>query len=101
MANDAYTTVPDCQYCAAQGTRTCHQKKLLLFAAALPLKFLPMDILAALSKTRSGNQPVIVWTDRYAKLTRAIPYTTGTSMSAVTNFLLKIGPFCTVNRRTY
>lgn len=26
MAKNAYTTVPDCQYCAAHGTRTHHQK---------------------------------------------------------------------------
>lgn len=46
-----------------------------------------MDILYPLPKTKSGNQLVFVLTDRYKKLTRAIPVTTVTSTCATTVFV--------------
>lgn len=54
MNNDAYTTVVDCQSCAMQSLRACHQKLLRLFVAIEPLEFLTMDILGP-PKTKSVN----------------------------------------------
>lgn len=41
MANDAYITVADCQSCASQDTRTCHQKQIRLPVPSLPKAIIP------------------------------------------------------------
>lgn len=82
-----YTTLADRQSCAAQGTRTLHQEQLHLLSAAGLLKFLAMQIPGPLRKTKSGTQHVIILTDLYIKLPRAIPVTPVTSSSATTLFV--------------
>ena len=74
MANDAYATVKSCRSCNKnRGTAAKHQKLLKLFPASGPLEFVAMDLLGPLPKTKRGNTFVLVITDRYSKLTRAIP----------------------------
>lgn len=58
-----YRVVAGCEYCAAQGTETHHQKQLLMLPAAGPLKFLAIDILSSLGKMKSGDEDVDVLTD--------------------------------------
>lgn len=67
-----YTAVADCQFCAAQCTRTRHQKRLRLFPTTGPLEILAMNILGSLSKTKSDDQCVNILPDQYTKLTKAI-----------------------------
>lgn len=50
MFSNAYTTVEDGQFRAAQGTRTHHLKQLRLFSAAGPPTSREMDILGVLPK---------------------------------------------------
>ena len=74
MASDVYNTVKECSSCASvRGTLFKHQKYLKLFPAAGPLEFIAIDILGPLPKTRKGNQVVLVITDRFSKICRAIP----------------------------
>lgn len=73
MNNRACRVVPDCQSCPGQRNRNHHRKQLSLFPAAGTLAFMPMDMLGPLLKTRSGNQHVSVFTDRYSKHKRSIP----------------------------
>lgn len=46
-----------------------------------------MDILGSLLKTSTGNRFVVVITDRYSKLTRAVPTKTNTAPQIVTIFM--------------
>ena len=88
MANDVYETVQRCESCAAtRGTQYTKQKHLRLFPANGPLEFVAMDILGPLPKTKQGNQFVVVLTDRYSKLTRAIPTGKTTATTVATIFV--------------
>ena len=74
MANDIHKLVRSCQSCAkAKGAKHKHQHKLKLFPAAGPLEEVAMDILGPLPKSEAGNRFVLVITDRYSKMARAIP----------------------------
>lgn len=74
MANDVFTIVADCDSCVkAKGIVRKHQNYLKLFLAAGPLEFLAMDLLCPLPKTNNGNKHVLVITDRFSKICRAVP----------------------------
>ena len=74
MANDVHATVRDCESCAkTRGTQYKHQRKMKMFPASGPLEFVAMDILGPLPKTDGGNRFVLVITDRFTKMCRAIP----------------------------
>lgn len=75
MANDAFSTIRDCQSCAkAHGTLTKSKKHLRLFPANGPFKFEAMEIIGPLQKTnQSGKRFIMVIKDRYSKLTREMP----------------------------
>ena len=77
MANDAFAVVGNCASCAqVRGTRYKIQKFLQLFPASSPLEFIAMDILGDLTRTSRHNRFVLVITDRFSKLTVAIPLKT-------------------------
>lgn len=59
------------------------------FLDAEPIDFVAMDILGPLSKTVQGNQCAVVITDKYSKLTWAIP-TSKTSSNHMTNVFLEL-----------
>lgn len=67
--------------------RACHQKPLRLFLAVGPLELLAMDVMRPLPGPQWGNQQVIVSTERYKKLTRAIKVSTTTSTTDATEFV--------------
>lgn len=79
MANYVYVLVDKCQSCRQHRGNSAHQRKLKLFPAEGPLYFFSIDILGPLPKTKRVNQHIIVNTDRYRKLSRAIPISTITA----------------------
>ena len=88
MANDAFAVVGNCASCAqVRGTRYKAQKFLQLFPASGPLEFVAMDILGDLTRTSRHNRFVLVITDRFSKLTVAIPLRTITAAVVADAFL--------------
>lgn len=76
MASDIYDFVRRFISCIHnQGTHYKHQKHLRLFPASGPLEFVAIDIRGRLPKTKKGNLFVVMATDRFSKLTRAVPVT--------------------------
>lgn len=73
MATEVYTTVGDCDSCTSiRGTHDKHQRHMALFPASLPLEFVALKIMGPLPKTYDCNQFLLVITDRYSKINRAI-----------------------------
>ena len=96
MASDAEHHVATCRTCVqATGVRRKKQHKTRLFPPTGPLQDVAMDLLGPLPKTRLGNQYVLVITDRFSKLTRAIPMakTTAPFIAAVflNNWIMPYG----------
>lgn len=87
MGNDAYTTLAFCDSCAEQGTRNRHQSKLHLSSAAATIQCVEMDKMVPLQKIKNVNQHVIVFTERYIKLARALSVTTVAMTNAATIFV--------------
>lgn len=72
IANDVYKTISTCSTCAWNSALPKLIKELQLLPTNGPLKFVAIDILGPLPRTRNENQYVIVMTDKYSKLTRAM-----------------------------
>ena len=71
-AVEAY--VRQCRSCAkAQGTIRKSQTLTKLFPPSGPLRDIAMDLISPLPKTKTGATAILVITDRYGKLCRAIP----------------------------
>lgn len=82
LANDVYATVRDGSPCARNRQANIHQRKLHLFPPNNPLYFVSIDILGSWHKTRRGIQFLIVITDCFSNLSKAIP-TSQTSATIV------------------
>ena len=88
MANDAFAVARDCRSCRRiRGTRFTYQKYLKLFPAAGPLEFVGMDLLGPFPKSKKGYLYILVITDRFSKMTRAIPMRSTTAASVAQAFL--------------
>lgn len=72
MANNAYSTVDDCQQCAKEGATIKHQLHLTPFAKNSLLKFVAVQNLRPVPKTRNGNQYVVISVDRHSNLSRTV-----------------------------
>lgn len=72
MAIEVYTNEKDCHECVCSKAASIRQRVPQLFLPSNPFKFVAMDTLGLLSKTLKGNQFVLVITDLYSKLTRAV-----------------------------
>lgn len=73
MANDGYIHVEKCVECRRHRRHPIYWKLLWDFLPKRHLEFVAIDILGPLSKTKLGNTPFVVITDRQSKLTGAIP----------------------------
>lgn len=72
MATDVYISVTDCRKCAPNGANKAHMRHLKLSPDSGPFEFIALDKLHPLRKTTSGNQFVVIMTDRYSTLTQAV-----------------------------
>lgn len=59
-----------------------------LFPAAGLLEFIGKELFGPLPETKMGYKYIIVFTDRFPKLTRAIPLKITTSLALVEAFLI-------------
>ena len=90
-------TVRECTHCAKNRIRLMKKANpLKLFPAAKPLEQVAIDILGPLPKSISGAQFVLVMTDRFSKLTQAVPLTKIKAQDVAAAFLnewvFKYGP---------
>lgn len=72
--------------CAKPGNKKT-VTKTSVFPATAPLKTIAIDILNTLLTTRSGNQWIVVMTNRFSKLAREITTTKTTATTVATIFL--------------
>ena len=74
MPSEVYRLVLSCHSCARERIQGVKRSSFLkLFPATAPLQDIAIDILGPLVKANSGCEYLPVITDRYSKLTRAIP----------------------------
>lgn len=74
-AADVHCTVKSYTDCPRMETKFSHQLRVELFPASGSLDVISIDILGLLSRTRSGNQFLVIITHRYSKLTKVISIT--------------------------
>ena len=87
MSVDIHNVVEDCDSCArnrSKDQRNIYPMKL--FPATKPLEYVAMDILGPLPKTKHGRRFVLVITDRFTKLAKAVSLRTITSLSVAKAF---------------
>lgn len=87
MASEVQHTVAKCVSCARTGSKYRHKRCLQLFPAYGPLEFVVIDVLCPFPKTRQGSQLIVVMTNFYSKLMRAIS-TSKTSSTHVADVFL-------------
>lgn len=88
MARDVFQTANDCRPCAeARGTRYKTQKPMKLFPAGKPLEFVAMDLLGPFPAAESGNQHILVITDRFSKLAQVTPLVSTTAPAVANAFV--------------
>jgi len=74
MAEDVVLHVRNCASCARGRVRPLRAAAALqLFPATLPFQDIATDLFGPLAKTAAGNEYIMVMTDRFFKLVRAIP----------------------------
>ena len=96
MAADAAMTVRECVPCSKNRIRLLKQSGAMrLFRSVQPLEDIAIDILGPLPKSTRGNLFILVVTDRFSKLTQAIPLKTikalDVSVALVNEWIFKYG----------
>ena len=88
MVNDIFQAAKDCRSCArVRGTRGHKQHELTLFPAVDPLAFVAMDLVGPFVKTKKGFSSILVITDRFSKIARAIPMSSTTAGAVANAFM--------------
>lgn len=87
MTNDVNNTAAKCISCTWNRRNNKKQQKLQLFSSAGSLDFVAIDILRALPKTERGNEYTVEITNRYSKLSTAIPTTKITTTTNANIFM--------------
>lgn len=85
MENKDLAAVRDCRSCARNHLTNNKQWKLQLFSPSGHLAYLAMEIIGPSPKNKAGNLLIVVTTDRYSKLAKAIPtaITTATAFGTI------------------
>lgn len=83
IVKDVHKTALNSSQWPRMGTKLKHQGQLKLLPPVGSLKFLAIDLLWPLPRSKTGNQLVVIMTDRYSKLLRAILTTKITSTQVV------------------
>lgn len=91
MVTDVCNLVNNCNQFPHMGTKFKHRQQLELLPPADPLEFVAIDILGPLPRIKSENKLGVLLTDRYSKITRAIPKAKIISMLVARTFFLRIG----------
>lgn len=74
MPGDIWAIVRNCHQCARNRLKLRkHKNSLNLFPAMEPLQSLAIDLVGPLTKTKNGNQFLLVTTCRFSKLTSVVP----------------------------
>jgi len=74
MAADVVSYVRKCDSCARQRVRPpARRSPLTLFLATVPFQDITVDLYRPLERTAAGHRFILVITDRFIKLVRAIP----------------------------
>ena len=88
MITDIRACCARCDACARERVKLrTHQAPLKLFPASAPLEYVAVDILGPLPRANSGHRFILVMTDRFSKLTRAIAMRTCTGLTVSKAFL--------------
>lgn len=72
MTNIVYTTVFHSRSCAPERVNGKKQRQLELFSTDRPPEYVGLDTLVLLREIKQGNELIIVMTDRFGKLAKAI-----------------------------
>lgn len=75
IADEMYATVCNCRPCAQDGKLRKRQRQIALFFPKGPIEYVVMVILGPLLRSKQSGQFAVVMTDRYTRLTKAIPTT--------------------------
>eukprot|EP00171_Calliarthron_tuberculosum_P008354 IDg8354t1 len=82
MLADIRRCANECHQCARERTKLRnHAAPMQLFPASSPLEFVAIDILGPLTVSTKGHKFILVMTDRFSKMVRAVPLR---SISALT-----------------
>jgi len=74
MAADVVIYVRKCNSCARQRVRPLARRSpLTLFPATMPFQDIAVDLYGPLARTAAGHRLILVITDRFTKLVRALP----------------------------
>jgi len=74
MAADVVSYVSNCDSCARQRVRPLARRSpLTLFPATMPFQDIAVDLYGPLERTAAGHRFILMITDRFTKLVRAIP----------------------------
>ncbi|CDF38390.1 unnamed protein product [Chondrus crispus] len=97
MALECHACMRQCDSCARERVQLRkHSTFLKLFPARRPLEFVAMGILGPLPRSTKRNQYLLVISDQFPKMTRAIPLKSITSMTVarafVENWIYPYGP---------
>ena len=88
MAADIRSTSLNCHACAQERVKLrSHSAPMKLFPAKAPLEFVAIDILGPLPKASDGSRFLLVITDRFSKLTRAMPLGSITALKVARAFV--------------
>jgi len=88
MATDIYGMVGRCALCAKIRLALRRRRtRLKLFPAEEPMTDVPIDICGPLVRSEAGNRFVLVMTDRFLKLTRAVALRNITAITVASAFL--------------
>lgn len=81
-----YNKVRNCSLCPHMDTEFEHQRQIKRSSSDGTLEFVATDLLGSIPRAKKGNQFMVIVTNRYRKLTRAVPIAKITSTKVASVF---------------